>query len=144
MEYTAIQRTTSYFNIVYVITPVMPLVFVVLQVRLVFPSVTSKDDDNSKVNQWLTRGIVAIKVGSLVLAPWGSWLLSSWSWAGRQLLVERNHISHSLGVRVRANVLGVSNSFEAGTFEPEVHEQKLKSTRSKWLDRGTKIDMDSS
>lgn len=82
---------------------------VVLQVRLVLPSVTGKDDENSEVNQRLTRGIVTIEEGSLVLAPWSGWLLSSRSGTSWQLLVEGDNLSHSLGVRVRANVLYVSN-----------------------------------
>lgn len=85
------------------------LVLVVLQVSLVFPSVTSKNDENSEVNQRLTGGVVTVKVSSLVLAPWSGWLLGSRSWTGWQLLVEGNHLGHSLGVRVGANVLNVSN-----------------------------------
>lgn len=84
------------------------VVLVVLQVGVVFPSVAEKDDSNSQVDQWLARSVVTVKVSGLVLAPWGGWLLGSWSWTSWQLLVERNNLGHSLGVRVGTDVLYVS------------------------------------
>lgn len=81
---------------------------VVLQVRLVFPDVTSDEHKSSKVHQWLTRCILAVEVGGLVLTPWSSWLLGCRSSTSWQLLVEGNNLGHSLGVRVGADVLDVS------------------------------------
>lgn len=95
---------TNLFNLLYFSN----LVLVVLQVRLVLPGVTQNDDENGKVDQWLTRCIVSVKVGGLVLAPWGDWLLCSWSRTSWQLLVERDNLGHSLGVRVGSKVLEVS------------------------------------
>lgn len=95
---------TNLFNLMYFSN----LVLVVLQVRLVLPGVTQNDDENGKVDQWLTRCIVSVKVGGLVLAPWGDWLLCSWCWTSWQLLVERDNLGHSLGIRVGSKVLEVS------------------------------------
>lgn len=77
---------------------------VFLQV-LVFPGVAEEDDGNGKVEQRLGRGVVAVEVSSLVLAPGGGGLLGSRSRTLRELLVERDNLLHSLGVRVGAHVL---------------------------------------
>lgn len=84
---------------------------VVLQV-LVLPDVTGNEDNSSQVEQRLAGSVVTVKVGSLVLAPWGSWLLWSWSWASWQLLVELDNLAHSLGIGGATNVLIVSKGFE--------------------------------
>ena len=81
------------------------LVLVVLQVRVVFPGVTQDDNSEDQVYQWLTRGIVTVEVSGLVLSPWSERRLGSWGLSLRQLLVEGHNLSHSLGVRVRAQVL---------------------------------------
>ena len=84
------------------------VVLVVLQVGLVLPGVARHDDENRKVEQRLTGGIVAVNVGGSVLAPRRKALLGRWRWARWQLLVEGHDLGHSLGVRVRADVLEVS------------------------------------
>lgn len=81
---------------------------VVLQV-LVLPDVTGNEDNSSQVEQRLAGSVVTVKVGSLVLAPWGSWLLWSWSWASWQLLVELDNLAHSLGIGGATNVLSRGN-----------------------------------
>ena len=75
---------------------------------LVFPGVAEEDDGNGTVEQRLGRGVVAVEVSSLVLAPGGGGLLGSRSRTLRKLLVEGHNLLHSLGVRVGAHVLFVS------------------------------------
>lgn len=85
------------------------VVLVVLQVGLVLPDVAQSDNGNGQVNQRLARGVLAVEVGSLILAEGRSGLLGSRGRAGGQLLVEGDNLSHSLSVGVGANVLDVSS-----------------------------------
>lgn len=102
-------RTLIYYNCMSLIDSLFSrLMLVVLQVRLVLPDVTGDEHNSSQVEQGLTGSVLAVKVSSLVLAPWGGWLLRSWSWTSWQLLVEGDNFAHSLGVGSATNVLWVS------------------------------------